>query len=1026
MNRSDLESNSTSDRIVFGGGIVKVDGKLKIYDNISSNSVPHWHQNAFYQVDVRHQMSNSNSPWVQTSQLSRLINYQDGNPEISITYTMQDDNRYYPAEFDDCEVFSATMTYSSSLDRFVCTSGTRQWYSTLDEGWELYEQEQLDENFTDYRNHVRYVIENRGIVTLTLYGLDNDVLYSRKEYVTQEQQVVTINATENKTYENGQTTQVTVSATFRFKLKESQQVTSNSSYWQNLISPSFNYVDAAPLSSITEYNNGDMKVLNLSYGLWNRHKVLPGKIDIFGTLQGQTVGNNKVSGNINVHAYLAYVTKRHSMQDDGGGGVVTANLNGENSVNKITVTVGVGSNSNVTDKKIGVHYFKTGDNTSTHITNIGFGSNSVIVSNSNIKSTVTRTGSEYTIQLQPFDWDSWWADLVAIDMSDFDLFSGLDLRGLKLDLIDLSSGGFITPHNLESNPTIESNGFTLSASSVNLNSDLYYAMDGNNNTSLTTQYENSSAWFQTQLENAKRLHQVTIISPSVETIIVQASNDGNTFTNICTLNVKASSNTFDIQEITNNAVEPYVYWRLLRNKQGVYTFNEVEFQFDIKHTIWQFNPSSYAQSRGYNHYENSFLDQYINNSTSNFIYQPQTRWSKESNSLYMTTNKNKGLLYGMDADFCKGLLETEIPVNNNGIYPYDNHSTIKRKVFIPSLNELGGPNQGFYNLGTPFAFFSSNSTYTERRLRYGSSSANGYWTRTIRYINNNNPFKNVQRIVKGSQGNPPGVQGYDHPNGNKYFCPVTRWGTDKSNSINKYQPFMSTMFIQSDTPVEIHPENELNVIISPNSVYGKPLTVNQSDEQYLIYSKNSNNGNMSWTGDAVAISNSGLTIMFDLDNYNELEDNQMILQIDSNDEIYMRKIVIDTENQPINTIAWAKVSQSLSINNSLSGLDSILWLACLKYRKNNGENISYNVNDINSQIPFNLADGNSHHYCIVYGYKNNQQIVQFYLDRIALFEANNPSWNEFSLDSGISFSTNTIMRSASIRNFKIYKKAFLV
>ena len=39
MNRRDLESNSTSDRIVFGGGIVKVDGKLKIYDNITNPTI---------------------------------------------------------------------------------------------------------------------------------------------------------------------------------------------------------------------------------------------------------------------------------------------------------------------------------------------------------------------------------------------------------------------------------------------------------------------------------------------------------------------------------------------------------------------------------------------------------------------------------------------------------------------------------------------------------------------------------------------------------------------------------------------------------------------------------------------------------------------------------------------------------------------------------------------------------------------------------------------------------------------------
>jgi len=80
--------------------------------------------------------------------------------------------------------------------------------------------------------------------------------------------------------------------------------------------------------------------------------------------------------------------------------------------------------------------------------------------------------------------------------------------------------------------------------------------------------------------------------------------------------------------------------------------SQIEFQFETKHTIWEYNPSEYAQLKGYNHYENSFIDQYINNSTSNFEYQPQTRWSKKSNSLYLSTNKTKGLLYGMDSEFC--------------------------------------------------------------------------------------------------------------------------------------------------------------------------------------------------------------------------------------------------------------------------------------------------------------------------------------------------------------------------------------
>jgi len=105
-------------------------------------------------------------------------------------------------------------------------------------------------------------------------------------------------------------------------------------------------------------------------------------------------------------------------------------------------------------------------------------------------------------------------------------------------------------------------------------------------------------------------------------------------------------------------------------------------------------------------------------------------------------------------------------------------------VFIPSLNELGGPSQGFFDLGTPFAFFNSNSSYIERRVRYITNAQN-YWTRTIRYVPNSlTQYRNAQRIVKGSAGNPPGSQGYTSPNASTYFCPITRWGTDKTSIKN--------------------------------------------------------------------------------------------------------------------------------------------------------------------------------------------------------------------------------------------------
>ena len=116
-------------------------------------------------------------------------------------------------------------------------------------------------------------------------------------------------------------------------------------------------------------------------------------------------------------------------------------------------------------------------------------------------------------------------------------------------------------------------------------------------------------------------------------------------------------------------------------------------------------------------YENGALDQYLNTTLEGGqYYQPQTPFSNVRSWL----NTKDGFMRGFEEDFISGLADTTFSVIP-GYYPINN-TTLTRKFFIPSLNELSAHTSTISSLAKldyPWEYYiqhSSNSDRVKREL----------------------------------------------------------------------------------------------------------------------------------------------------------------------------------------------------------------------------------------------------------------------------------------------------------------------
>jgi hypothetical protein len=235
-------------------------------------------------------------------------------------------------------------------------------------------------------------------------------------------------------------------------------------------------------------------------------------------------------------------------------------------------TSGGNSNSNTRNNTIEIIYFEPSNSTSTHLTNVTIGasnSTSIIVSNSDevITNIITNSNSTTTIVITPKNAIN--TDIIAIQVPDD---PEVVINSFKAYYINLSDKTFITPHNLNKNPTMESNGFVLNVSSAQSNNQPYLSMGGNPvmpQSCYSSLFE-TNPWYEIKLNEAKRLHGLVIFSRNngeqlLKNVTLQGSNDGINYVNICDLSINDGISvtlTLDIEETINDAVKSYQYWRI--------------------------------------------------------------------------------------------------------------------------------------------------------------------------------------------------------------------------------------------------------------------------------------------------------------------------------------------------------------------------------------------------------------------------------------------------------------------------------
>ena len=132
-------------------------------------------------------------------------------------------------------------------------------------------------------------------------------------------------------------------------------------------------------------------------------------------------------------------------------------------------------------------------------------------------------------------------------------------------------------------------------------------------------------------------------------------------------------------------------------------------------------------------YENGALDQYLNTTLEGGqYYQPQTPFSNIRSWL----NTKDGFMRGFEEDFISGLADTTFSVIP-GYYPINN-TTLARKFFIPSLNELSAHTSTILSLAKldyPWEYYIQHSSNSDRVKRELNTA--------VRYHTRNNMCSNA-------------------------------------------------------------------------------------------------------------------------------------------------------------------------------------------------------------------------------------------------------------------------------------------
>lgn len=126
------------------------------------------------------------------------------------------------------------------------------------------------------------------------------------------------------------------------------------------------------------------------------------------------------------------------------------------------------------------------------------------------------------------------------------------------------------------------------------------------------------------------------------------------------------------------------------------------------------NPYTHRQYYGNNRYAHSNIRQWLNKDTSPW-YEAQHDFDAPPNNLNVSSGYNEyeaeaGFLSNFSTELKSKLLLTTLTVAKNTVTDGGGSETVQDKVFLLSKTEVGLGNEGGIAEGTPFSFFSSDTT----------------------------------------------------------------------------------------------------------------------------------------------------------------------------------------------------------------------------------------------------------------------------------------------------------------------------